>query len=187
MAIPCCLRPFRCFIGWRMQFIRLEYSTCIRNCQVETDALSGFNRAAMPTHDPFDIRFGRSNSTVRLCRHTIRFCHQVRTVQLNHRAMPTHDPLEIRFGLPSSTMQLKGLVYQSFHCSIVFHITACLLATLYFSRGRKTDKKTTTNDNTSRLQMTKRTCGAIAALGDGADGTVNHRTSEGFRAVSTSK
>ena len=50
--------------GWRTQFIRLEFTCCNWNGQVETDAVSRFNRTAMLTHDPFVIRFRRSSSTI---------------------------------------------------------------------------------------------------------------------------
>ena len=38
---------------------------CIWNGQDETDALSRFNRTAVLTHDPFEIRFEQSSSTIR--------------------------------------------------------------------------------------------------------------------------
>ena len=48
-----------------MLIIRLEYSSCFWNGQVEADALICFNRTAMLTHDPFEIRFGRSSCSIR--------------------------------------------------------------------------------------------------------------------------
>ena len=92
---------------------------------IETDAKNRSNRTAMTIHDPFQIRFGLSSSSVQLWRHTTRFksgsdcpphpygyddtrsvSDQVRTVLLICTAMTTHVPFEIRFGLYSSTVRL---------------------------------------------------------------------------------
>ena len=80
-------------------------------------------RTAMTTHDPFQIRFGLSSSSIRLWWHTSSFrsgsdcplpygydntrpvSDQVPTVHIL-TAMTTHDHFEISFGLSSSTIRL---------------------------------------------------------------------------------
>ena len=42
-----------------MKFIDLESTCCFGKEDIEIDALNRFNRTAMVTHDPFEIRFGR--------------------------------------------------------------------------------------------------------------------------------
>ena len=55
----------RALIGWPVQLTVWNIACCIWNGQVETGALSRFNRTVMLIHAPFGIRFLRPSSTIR--------------------------------------------------------------------------------------------------------------------------